>query len=208
RLHDVAPSAGGPLLRNHARNHTFFFLSYQHMHLRGPYVSQQPVPSAGTRESARAWARPALDLFPLPNGASLPNGLAAWNGRNIRPSQLDSGMLRIDHALTSRAALFARYNDAPSFNQFGSTEVNRLDLRFRSLTMGLNLRKSAKLAFDVRANESQAEARSTWTKPGQSVSSGCDLEPMVSSLFGYTTSCDALVRFSIGGVGQVVSGRE
>ena len=31
---------------------------------------------------------------------------------------------------------------------------------------------------------------------------------MVSSLFGATTSCNALVRFSIGGVGQVVSGRE
>lgn len=204
RLQDVAPSAGGPLVRNH----TFFFFSYQHMQLRGPYVSRQPVPSADTRETAQDWARPALDLFPLPNGAPLPNGLAEWNGRNIRPSQLDSGMLRIDHALSSRATLFARYNDSPSFNQFGSTEVNRLDLRFQSLTMGLNLRKSARLAFDLRANESQAEARSTWSKPGQPVSSGCDLQPMVSSLFGITASCNALVRFSIGGVGQVVSGRE
>ena len=154
RLHDVAPSLGGPL----RRNHTFFFLSYQHMTLRGPYVSRQPVPSIETREAAPDWVRPALDLYPLPNGPALTNGLAAWYGRNIRPSQLDSGVVRIDHALTTRATLFARYNDSPSSNEFGSTQVNRLDLRFRSLTLGLNYRPLTRLTFDVRANESQSEA--------------------------------------------------
>ena len=82
------------------------------------------------------------DLYPQANGAALGNGLAAWYGRNVRPSQLDSGLARIDHALTSRATLFARYNDSPSFNEFGSTQINRLDLRFQSLTLGLNLRPS------------------------------------------------------------------
>ena len=42
RLNDIAPSFGGPV----RRNRTFFFLSYQHMTLRGSYVSRQPVPSA------------------------------------------------------------------------------------------------------------------------------------------------------------------
>lgn len=204
RLQDVAPSLGGPI----RRDHTFFFLSYQHMLLRGPYVWQQPVPSLATRQAAPEWLQPALNLFPAPNGPEFGNGLAAWSGRNIRPSQLDSGIARLDHALTANATLFARYNDSPSSNEFGSTEVNRLDLRFQSATVGLNLRPTASLALDVRANESQATAHSTWTRTGDSAPSGCELEPLPSFLFGNTVSCDALVRFSIGGVGQVVTGRE
>ncbi len=204
RLHDVAPSLGGPL----RRNHTFFFLSFQHMDLRGPYVWRQPVPSLETRDASPDWVRPALDLFPAPNGASLGNGLAAWYGRNIRPSQLDSGVVRLDHALTSRVSLFARYNDSASSNEFGSTEINRLDLRFRSLTLGLNYRPGARFTFDVRANESQSEAQSTWSQLGQPSSSGCDLAPLIAYLFPTFSGCEYLVRFSIGGVGQVVSGRE
>ena len=206
RLNDVAPSFGGPL----RRNRTFFFLSYQHLVLRGPYVARQPVPSLDTRAAAPDWVVPAYNLFPLPNGADLGNGLALWNGRNIRPSELDSGLARVDQALGSRATLFARYNDSPSSNQFGTIEVNRLSLRFRSLTLGLNLRPSAKWILDVRANESQAEAESAWAEPGQAHSSGCDLEPMTSYLFppSISPTCYALVRFSIGGVGQVVAGPE
>jgi hypothetical protein len=178
------------------------------MLLRGPYVWQQPVPSLALRQAAPEWLQPALNLFPAPNGPELGNGLAAWSGRNIRPSQLDSGTARLDHALTAKATLFARYNDSPSSSEFGSTEVNRLDLRFQSVTVGLNLRPTASLALDFRANESQATAHSTWTRTGDSAPSGCELEPMPSFLFGRAVSCNALVRFSIGGVGQVVTGRE
>ena len=204
RLHDIAPSFGGPI----RRDHTFFFLSYQHMTLRGSYVSSQPVPSDATRAAAPVWIQPGLDLFPQANGPALGNGLAAWYGRNVRPSQLDSGLARIDHALSSRATFFARYNDSPSFNEFGSTQINRLDLRFKSLTLGLNLRSGTRWTIDLRGNESQAEAQSSWAPAGQASSSGCDLEPMTSYLFPAAGTCNALVRFSIGGVGQVVTGRE
>jgi hypothetical protein len=204
RLHDIAPSFGGPI----RRDHTFFFLSYQHMTLRGSYVSSQPVPSDATRAAAPVWIQPALDLYPQANGPDLGNGLAAWYGSNVRPSQLDSGLARIDHALTSRATLFGRYNDSPSFNEFGSTQINRLDLRFKSLTLGLNLRPGTRWTIDLRGNESQAEAESSWAPAGQANASGCDLEPMTSYLFPAAGTCDALVRFSIGGVGQVVTGSE
>jgi hypothetical protein len=206
RLNDVAPSLGGPVWRNH----TFFFLSYQHLDLRGPYVSRQPVPTLDTRAALPDWTQPALSLFPAPNGEPLDHGLAVWNGRNIRPSDLDSGLVRMDQSLGSRATLFVRFNDSPSSNQFGSIEVNRLDLRFQSLTLGLNVRPSSRWTLDMRANESQSEAHSTWARPGQPVGSGCDLQPMTSFLFPATISptCNALVRFSIGGVGQVVVGDE
>ena len=203
RMEDVSPSLGGRI----RRDRTFFFLAYERMGLRGPYVWQQPVPALSARQTAPDWAQPALNLFPAPNGAALGNGLAQWNGRNIRPSSLNSGLLRIDQAITSRGAFFGRYNDSPSANEFGSTQVNRLDLRFQSLTLGLNVRPAAKAALDFRVNESQASAQSTWTQAGASIPAGCALESL-TSFFGGSIPCDSLVRFSIDGVGQVVSGRE
>ena len=203
RMEDVSPSLGGPL----RRNHTFFFLAYERLVLRGPYVWQQPVPTLSARQAASSWAQPALDLFPAPNGADLGNGLAQWNGRNIRPSSLNSGLARVDQAITSRGTFFGRYNDSPSANEFGSTQVNRLDLRFQSLTMGLNVRPTAKAALDFRVNESQASAQSTWTQTGDSSPAGCALQSLISHFFGQLP-CDSLVRFAISGVGQVVSGRE
>ena len=138
--------------------------------------------------------------YPEPNGASLGNSssldsaLAAWNGSNTRPSHLDSGMVRIDHALTSRITLFGRYNDSPSSNQFGAIVIDRLDLRFRSLSVGLNLRPNSRWTVDLRANESQADTESGWSRTGQPSSSGCDLEPMTSYLFPAAGSCDQLLR--------------
>jgi hypothetical protein len=204
RMEDVSPSLGGPI----RRDHTFFFLAYERMVLRGPYVWQQPVPALAARQSASAWAQPALDLFPAPNGADLGNGLAQWNGRNIRPSSLHSGLARMDQAITSRGTFFGRYNDSPSANEFGGEQVNRLDLRFQSLTMGLNVRPAAKVALDFRVNESQASAQSTWTQGGASSPAGCALASLTTHFFGGQVPCDSLVRFAISGVGQVVSGSE
>src|SRR5271157_1473509 len=204
RMEDVSPSFGGPI----RRNHTFFFLAYERLVLRGPYVWQQPVPSLSARQTASAWAQPALDLFPAPNGADLGNGLAQWNGRNIRPSSLHSGLVRMDQAITSRGTFFGRYNDSPSANEFGGEQVNRLDLRFQSLTMGLNVRPTAKAALDFRVNESQASAQSTWIQAGESSPAGCALQSLIYHFVGSQIPCDSLVRFAIDGVGQVVSGSE
>src|ERR1035437_7429783 len=204
RMEDVSPSLGGPI----RRDHTFVFLAYERMELRGPYVWQEPVAALSARQGGPGWAQPALNLFPAPNGAALGNGLAQWNGRNIRPSSLNSGLARMDQAITSRGTFFARYNDAPSANEFGSTQVNRLDLRFQSLTMGLNVRPAAKAALDFRVNESQASAQSTWTQAGGSSPAGCVLQALTSYFFGGQIPCNSLVRFAISGVGQVVSGRE
>src|SRR5438270_3818374 len=81
--------------------------------------------------------------------------------------------------------------------------VNNLDVRSQSLTLGLIARVRPNLVFDSRANESQATANSVWT-PGDP----CALQPLTTSSIGAPTDCEHLVRFLIGGIGQLVSGRE
>lgn len=204
RLQDAAQTLGGPAIPRRA----FFFLSYEHLGMRQPYVWRQPVPNAEARLAVAEWARPVVALFPLPTGAPLTSGLAEWVGRSHRPAGLDAGSARFDAAPSQRVTMMARYSDSPSSNEFGSTQVNRLDLRLRSLTLALNAHPGGRTAIDVRANESQAAASSRWTQDGASGAGACGLEPLTLDFLGYAASCDYLVRFTIGGVGQLVSGRE
>ena len=199
RLHDVTQTFGGPVWRNH----TFFFLSYQHLSLRQPYAWRQPVPTAASRATAADWAQPLLNLFPEPTGATLAGGVGEWFGRNTRPASLNTGSARFDQGIGSRVTLFGRYNDSPSVNQFGALVINQLDLRSRSATLGANARITGRTVLDFRINHSLASGSSLWVD-----SAGCSLAPLTAAFVTTPTPCDYLVRFSIGGIGQLVSGRE
>ncbi len=199
RLHDFTQSLGGPV----KRNRTFFFLSYQHVSMVQPFVWLQPVPSAEARQAAGAFVQPLLKLFPAPTRTVIQGGVGEAVGRSHRPAELNTGAARIDQALGSRVTFFGRYNDSPSQNEFGALSINRIDLRSQSLTLGLNVRARPGAIFDVRANESQSTAHSVWS-PAET----CALQPLTQSFFSTPTSCDYVVRFWIGGIGQLVSGRE
>ncbi len=203
---DVAPSLGGPI----RRQHTYFFLSFEHIELDQPYVFEQAVPSAAARVSLLSTVLPLVNLFPAPNGPVFGNtGYADWLGQFNRPASLTSGSARIDQAITPRVTLFGRYSDAPSSNEFGTPEVNHLNLRTQSLTLGLNARPTARSILDFRVNESQSTANSVWTDSTASNTPSCALQPLVSALLrGADVPCDVLVRFTVNGVGQVVSGSE
>ncbi len=164
---------------------------------------RQAVPTAATRERAAEWAQPLLQLFPGPSSAIAGGATGSWTGRTTRPAHLDTGGIRIDQSLGSRLTLFGRYNDSPSSNQFGTLTVNQLDLRSRSHTLGANLRITPHLLMDFRLNHSQAEADSLWRAQPD-----CLLSPVITEFLRAEVPCDYLVRFSIGGVGQIVSGRE
>ncbi|HUA58970.1 MAG TPA: carboxypeptidase regulatory-like domain-containing protein [Verrucomicrobiae bacterium] len=220
RLLDLTQTFGGPL----KRNHTFFFLSYERVQLRETYVWEQPTPSSAQRVNAAYWAQLPLSLFPLPNTGPPTSGTGEWVGASALPAGLTNGAGRIDQALGSRASFFGRYSDSPSYNQFGNVTINHLALRMQSLTLGLNLRPTPNLAFDARVNEAQATTNSSWfgsvtppvppppgapsPPPPFSDDPNCYLEPAVSVLLNSLSPCSYLVRLTIDGVGQLVSGPE
>jgi hypothetical protein len=203
RLQDYSGGLGGPLWRNH----TFFFISYEGMRLQQPFVWVQPVPNLAARTNSFAWANPLLSLFPVPNGPDLGDGLALWTGSTSRPSRLDTGAVRLDHTFTSWLTGFARYNEAPSSSQFGTSPVDTLDLGSRAITVGFDVRAKPNLFVDLRLNYSLATATSVWNQPGSTANS-CDLEPTTFQFLHVEGVCNYLVRLSIAGVGQVVSGSE
>jgi hypothetical protein len=202
REQEFAATLGGPVWRDH----TFFFLSYEGMRLHQPFVLNQPVPTLAARNFAGG-AGPLLSLFPKPNGPDLGSNLALWTAGISRPSQLDTGAVRLDHAFSSRLTAFARYSESPSSTEFGSDPVNSLDLSARGLTLGLNLRARPNLVLDLRTNVSSATSHSVWRQAGPDVTPPCELEPAIVFFLGPPV-CDYLVRLSIAGVGQVFSGSE
>jgi hypothetical protein len=199
RLHDFTGAVGGPA----RRNRSFFFLSYQRVSMKQPFVWLQGTPSTEAREAAADWAQPLVALFPLPNRESVSGSLAEAIAQSQRPAGLQTGGARFDQALGRRASLFVRYNDSPSRNEFGALSVNRLDLRSQSLTAGVTARATPNTTLDLRVNGSQATANSLWS-PGDD----CALQPLTATFFPDPPTCGQLVRFWIGGVGQFVSGNE
>jgi hypothetical protein len=108
--HQAGATFGGRLVRNR----TFFFAAGEFLRLRAPDTSVASVPDLTTRRSARANLRPYLNAFPLPNGPQLDAGAAQFSSVSSNPQNRESLSLRIDHALTARHALFARYSFSPS----------------------------------------------------------------------------------------------
>ncbi|MFN7919479.1 MAG: TonB-dependent receptor [Bryobacteraceae bacterium] len=203
RMQDYGAAVGGPLIRNH----TFFFASYEQLRLRQPFTWRSPVPTLEARAGAADWVRPLLQLFPEPNGPALGGGTAEWVGQSNRPSRADVASLRLDQQLGSRFRMFARLNQSPSWNEFGAAQLNRLSLRSRTVTAGGTATFSRWLLTEFRAGHSQTRAFSSWTQTRAEGLPECSVAAL-GSAFHPVGRCDTFYRFSVGGLGQLVSGTE
>ena len=202
-MNDPGATIGGPLLKNR----TFFFLSYEDLHIRQPLALRTALPSLELRRSAASWAQPVLALFPLPNGPALTPSLTEWTGINSHPSSLHAGSVRLDHALTSRLTLFLRYNEAPSSSEYGIIETSRISIGSRSITGGINAPITPNLIQDLRFNFLYSTASSTWVLADGGAPAPCYLRPVTFTLT-FTDVCESFFRFSIAGVAQLAAGRE
>lgn len=109
---------GGTLGGALVKNRTFFFFSYEGLRLRQPVTRTTLVPDVASRSAAPAALQPLLKAFPLPTGTATPDqaaqGIAPANATVSNPSTLNATSLRLDHKLSDKVSLFARYNYAPS----------------------------------------------------------------------------------------------
>lgn len=204
RLSHAGGSAGGPL----RRNRTFFFLAYEDMRFQQSAVWRTPVPDADVLTRTPGWAYPLLGLFPQGNGRTLSADSLEWIGRSTRPAGMANMSLRLDHSLTSKLSLFARYGRSPSRSEFGASQLNNFAAKFSSFTVGLNARLGPRLVNDLRANFVHASADSAWTQERAAELPQCYFADVVTALTRTAQDCNTFFRLSVGGLGQLASGQE
>jgi hypothetical protein len=161
RQNDFGGVLGGPIFKNK----TFFFFSYEGLRLLLPQTaSQKAFYTASARAAVAPVYRPIVDALPLPTGPPIDptcdnitnpcmaNISAVWSN----PSNLNATSFRLDHSLTRKVTLFARYNHAPSYDGFRSFEQVEYDnVNTDTLTAGATITLTPTKLNDFRANWSR-----------------------------------------------------
>jgi hypothetical protein len=166
RQNDFGGTLSGPVLKDR----TFFFFSYEGLRLRLPETLLTTVPDITARQTAIPAVQPLLQAFPLPNGADdVTSGVGQFNASFSNPAHLDAYSLRIDHRLTDKISLFARYNYSPSENISraggGGQALNQLfpsRINTQTATAGATWLLSPSISNDARFNYSRTDASTAW----------------------------------------------
>lgn len=155
RQNDFGGVLGGPIIKNR----TFFFFSYEGLRLRQPQVEISDVPTIAARQGAIPAMQPFLSAFPKPTGPEVGNGYAEFDASYANPTSLDARSIRIDHTVSSKLALFGRYNDSPSSIQTRSGSASLSTVRVarqqtRTLTLVASYFFTPQISNETRANYS------------------------------------------------------
>jgi hypothetical protein len=161
RYNNFGGYLGGPIVRGK----TFFFASYEGARLRQPSIQVIQVPSEYARSVADPTLLPFLAAYPRPDDRTVIPGsyTSQFTGSFSNPSTLNAGSLRLDHTINERFSLFGRYNEAPSAVASRSnalSEVDSVEIKTRTLTLGSNMTFTSRLANTLRANYSLQKAGS------------------------------------------------
>ncbi len=167
RQNDFGGVFGGPVdipgvYNGHDR--TFFFFSYEGLRLREPVTEQSAVPDAASRTAAPSALQPFLNAFPIANGPELTDNLAQFNASVSNPGSIDAYSIRLDHSLTSKVKLFARYDDSPSFIATAGGAGNnpyQVNINTHTFTLGADALVTNTISNQFRANYSNLKSYST-----------------------------------------------
>ncbi len=168
RQNDFGGTFSGPLFKDK----TFFFFSYEGLRLRLPQTASGLFYTASARAAAAPAYQPFINALPLPpadaplsdptcqtvadpSGCTAPLSVAYSN-----PSSLNATSIKIDHNLTGKITLFARYNHAPSYDAVRSwEEVRTTNSNTDTFTAGATFLLSPTKVNDFRANWSRNTAK-------------------------------------------------
>ena len=161
RQNDFGASFGAPIIVPHlydGRNRSFIFVSYEGLRLVQPQgAGIQYVPDLFMRQQAPLPLQAILNAYPLPTSGGLDYGsdaspsLAQFIQGYSLPSRIDSTSVRVDHALTSKLALFFRFGDTPSSaSNRNLSSLTQAEVRTRTYTLGANGTLSNLLSNEFR----------------------------------------------------------
>jgi hypothetical protein len=164
RQNDFGGTVGGPIIKDK----TFFFFSYEGLRLRRPETATGLFYTASARAAAAPAYQPFVNAVPLPppnaplsdptcqtladpTGCTAPLTVGYSN-----PSALDATSIRIDHYLTGKITMFARYNHAPSYDATRFWEEVLYDkANTDTFTAGATILLAPTKVNDFRANWSR-----------------------------------------------------
>lgn len=159
RLNSFGGTFGGPM----KRDKVFFFGSYEGMRLRQPMVGITDVPSIASRSGVSF-----LEVFPVPNGATRPDGFAEFAASFANPARHDAGSIRIDSSLDSKTSVSGRYHFADSeatlrgANGFSLNTLNHLHDRSQMFTGSVTNTPTSTTVIDLRANYSRSRVNGSY----------------------------------------------
>jgi len=160
RQNDFGGTLGGPIIKDKS----FFFFSYEGLRLLQPQTATDLFYTSSARAAAAPAYQPFINALPLPSAAPIDPScdniikpcVAPLTVSYSNPSTLNATSIRVDHQLSKRITVFARYNHAPSSDATRYwQDVSYDNANTDTMTAGVTFTVTPDKLNDFRANWSR-----------------------------------------------------